>query len=122
MYVKMTKENIRKRFEFDLNIGRFKSDYSDGETSVSFSINSIDEFYSIINILKCLGFRYCYILSKFEERPMPSFIETDVITINIKRKSFVEYSWKEYDSLSYAYKLENVNECPKYLYKYDYIL
>jgi len=109
-----TKENIRKRFEFDLNMGVFKSNSFKNRQIISFEIFDSIEVHALAHILDYLGFNKtgmwdvtCYSI--------------DVVYIDTKRKKYKFLTMNGY-RYNYKFDIENLNGIPDYIKRYDFVL
>jgi len=109
----MTKEQIRKRFEFDLNTGVFRSNpYQDG-TLVSFaSISRLDR-WSFVEFLEDIGYN-----CTTNRNPFSGLRSADIICVNYFYKEYGLYSQYEYLRIKRKEKLDTINNIPNYVSNY----
>jgi len=109
-----SKEEIRKRFEFDLTMGLFKSNSFKNKQIVSFEIFDFTRVSAMANILDNLGF------TKIGMWDVGSYV-IDVVCIDTKCKEYNFLTMNEY-KYSYKFDIENLNYMPDYIKRYNFVL
>ena len=106
------REQIKKRFEFDLNIGVFKSFLFRESLLIVFKIGSFTDAYLMIEILEDMKFE-----CKTNRKPYESKVSLiDKICINVIHKEYGLYTSFEYYLIEKKYNYPpEYNRIPNYI-------